>query len=150
MATVVPEPPAIHGYTSCTSCLWPLSWLSQAMYITYYVNPYSPNSSTAVTDTTMATISLVILERKTGMASTARALASNRVTNKRWCLFTMRRMRVAYFFCLGLPPLFSTSRDILSRDSRPIVRPDISPGNNIINIRMYSLDCSQKSTSSDR
>ena len=75
----------------------------------------------------MATISLVILARKTGIASTARALANSRVVSSKWCRFTRRRMRWAYFFSLSFPPLLRTSRDILSRDSSPMVRPDIKP-----------------------
>ena len=48
-----------------------------------YYCTHSPNNSTAVTDTSMATISFVILLRNIGMDSTAIALANNRVTNNR-------------------------------------------------------------------
>ena len=75
----------------------------------------------------MATISLVILERNTGMASTARALASNKVTRRKWCFFTSMRIRLENFFSFGWPPLFKISRDILFSDSRPMVSPDIKP-----------------------
>ena len=91
---------------------------------------YSPKTSTAVTDIKMATISFVILSRKIGMDSTAMALANRSVTRRRWCFFTIRIMRLAYFFSRGFPPLFNTSRLMMSSDSRPIVSPDISPVKN--------------------
>ena len=77
----------------------------------------------------MATISLVILSKKIGIDSTAMALANSSVTSRRWCFLTIRMIRLAYFFSRGFPPLFKTSRLIMSSDSKPIVKPDIKPKN---------------------
>ena len=90
---------------------------------------HSPNSRTAVTETMMATTSLVIFARKIGMASTAAALEISNVTSSKWCLRTSMRIRLAYFCCRGFPPRLRTSSETLSRERRPSVSPDIRPEN---------------------
>ena len=73
---------------------------------------HSPNSRTAVTETMMATTSLVIFARKIGMASTAAALEISNVTSSKWCLRTSMRIRLAYFCCRGFPPRLRTTHSI--------------------------------------
>ncbi len=91
----------------------------------------SPKSSTAVTETLMAMIGSVTRSKKIGMDSTTAALASSNVTSSRWSRDTIGVMRLAYLRSCGLPPSARTRRLRMSRDRRPMVRPDISPSGGI-------------------
>ena len=64
---------------------------------------------------------------KIGMASTAAALANSSVTSSKWCLSTSGRIFPACSCSWGLPPRCRTFRLRISRESRPMVRPDIKP-----------------------
>ena len=90
-------------------------------------NTYSPKIRTAVTETKMAVTGSDIRSRNIGMASTAAALPSNKVTSNRWCLFTIGIILCACFFSLGVPPSFKTFKVIMSSERSPMVKPDISP-----------------------
>ena len=88
---------------------------------------YSPNKSTAVTETQMAVTGSEMRSMKIGMASTAAALANSSVTSSKWCLSTSGRIFPACSCSWGLPPRCRTFRLRISRESRPMVRPDIKP-----------------------
>ena len=97
------------------------------IHISKVFETYSPNKRTAVTETTIAITGDEILSRKIGMASTAAALASSKVTSSRWWRLTMGRILLACLCCFGVPPSLIICRVIRSRERSPIVKPDINP-----------------------
>jgi len=88
----------------------------------------SPKSSTAVTDTIMATTVSTILSSRSGSASIAAAFASSSVTSSRCCLFTNGIKTWACLLSASFSELVEITVNVVtSRDSNPIVRPDIRP-----------------------
>ena len=107
---------------------------------------HSPNSSTALTEITMAMTSGTRLSRNKGNASMAVALLSSSVTSRRWWRFTSGAMRLACRCWSGFPPTLSTCSVVGSSESKPNVRPLNMPPSSTSRMQMptYRKNCAAK------